>query len=249
MITINMSEYQEAHTVAQLKGAPPGYVGYGKGGVLTEAVRKRPYSVVLLDEIEKAHPDVLNIFYQVFDQGIMRDGEGRIINFKNTILLMTSNLGSEALQNAPDADLPTRLELVDQPIREVLAPALLGRMNVLAFRPLAATDMQIIIRQQLDRIAAKIAVQFAVTCQYSKALVAALAQTTAYHDLGVRYFEQMLQQQIVPELAKQLLMEKQQGQNSAYIHLDLGEQGVVITLSDNPLNEETAETSSENQLA
>ena len=247
MITINMSEYQESHTVAQLKGAPPGYVGYGKGGVLTEAVRKRPYSVVLLDEIEKAHPDVLNIFYQVFDQGVMRDGEGRIINFKNTILLMTSNLGSEALQNAPDADLPTRLELVDQPIREVLAPALLGRMNVLAFRPLSADDMQIIIRQQLDRIAAKIAAQFAVTCEYSNTLVEALAQTTAGHDLGVRYFEQMLQQQIVPELARQLLLEKQQGQNSAYIQLNLGEQGVVITLSDEPMKEVAAETNSENQ--
>lgn len=241
MITINMSEYQEAHTVAQLKGAPPGYVGYGKGGVLTEAVRKRPYSVVLLDEIEKAHPDVLNIFYQVFDQGIMRDGEGRIINFKNTILLMTSNLGSEELQHAPEADLPTRLELVDQPIRAVLAPALLGRMNVLAFRPLSMSDMQVIIRQQLNQIVNKIDLQFSVTCQYSKALVTALAQTTAGHDLGVRYFEQMLQQQIMPELAKQLLLEKQQGQNSAYIHLSLGEQGLIITLSDKPIIEETAE--------
>lgn len=241
MITINMSEYQEAHTVAQLKGAPPGYVGYGKGGVLTEAVRKRPYSVVLLDEIEKAHPDVLNIFYQVFDQGIMRDGEGRIINFKNTILMMTSNLGSEELQHAPEADLSTRLELVDQPLRAVLAPALLGRMNVLAFRPLSMGNMQIIIRQQLDHIVNKIDLQFGVTCQYSEDLVTALAQTTTGHDLGVRYFEQMLQQQIMPELAKQLLLEKQQGQNSAYIHLSLGEQGLTITLSDKPIIEETAE--------
>lgn len=241
MITINMSEYQEAHTVAQLKGAPPGYVGYGKGGVLTEAVRKRPYSVVLLDEIEKAHPDVLNIFYQVFDQGMMRDGEGRIINFKNTILMMTSNLGSEELQHAPEADLSTRLELVDQPLRTVLAPALLGRMNVLAFRPLSMGNMQIIIRQQLDHIVNKIDLQFGVTCQYSEDLVTALAQTTTGHDLGVRYFEQMLQQQIMPELAKQLLLEKQQGQNSAYIHLSLGEQGLTITLSDNPIIEEMAE--------
>lgn len=237
MITINMSEYQEAHTVAQLKGAPPGYVGYGKGGVLTEAVRKRPYSVVLLDEIEKAHPDVLNIFYQVFDQGMMRDGEGRVINFKNTILMMTSNLGSEELQHAPEADLSTRLELVDQPLRAVLAPALLGRMNVLAFRPLSMGNMQIIIRQQLDHIVNKIDLQFGVTCQYSKDLVTALAQTTTGHDLGVRYFEQMLQQQIMPELAKQLLLEKQQGQNSAYIHLSLGEQGLIITLSDKPIIE------------
>lgn len=157
--------------------------------MLTEAVRKRPYSVVLLEEIEKAHPDVLNIFYQVLDQGIMHDGEGRIINFKNTILMMTSNLGSEELQHAPEADLSTRLELVDQPLRAVLAPALLGRTNVLAFRPLSMGNMQIIIRQQLDHIVNKIDLQFGVTCQYSKDLVTALAQTTTGHDLGVRYFE------------------------------------------------------------
>ena len=157
--------------------------------MLTEAVRKRPYSVVLLEEIEKAHPDVLNIFYQVLDQGIMHDGEGRIINFKNTILMMTSNLGSEELQHAPEADLSTRLELVDQPLRAVLAPVLLGRINVLAFRLLSMSDMQIIIRQQLDHIVNKIDLQFGVTCQYSKDLVTALAQTTTGHDLGVRYFE------------------------------------------------------------
>lgn len=141
--------------------------------MLTEAVRKRPYSVVLLEEIEKAHPDVLNIFYQVLDQGIMHDGEGRIINFKNTILMMTSNLGSEELQHAPEADLSTRLELVDQPLRA--APVLLGRINVLAFRPLPMGNMQIIIRQQLDHIVNKIDLQHGVTCQYSKDLVTALA--------------------------------------------------------------------------
>lgn len=209
--------------------------------MLTEAVRKRPYSVVLLEEIEKAHPDVLNIFYQVLDQGIMHDGEGRIINFKNTILMMTSNLGSEELQHAPEADLSTRLELVDQPLRAVLAPALLGRTNVLAFRPLSMGNMQIIIRQQLDHIVNKIDLQFGVTCQYSKDLVTALAQTTTGHDLGVRYFEKMLQQQIMPELAKQLILEKHQGQNSAYIYLNLGEQGLTITLSDKSIIEETAE--------
>lgn len=233
--TINMSEYQEAHTVAQLKGAPPGYVGYGKGGVLTEAVRKQPYSVVLLDEMEKAHPDVLNAFYQVFDQGLMRDGEGRLINFKNTIILMTANLGSDILQSHPDADLSERLELVAEPLRAVFSPALLGRMTVLAYRPLNVDDMQIIVQQQLDQIVQKIASQFGTTAQYSSDLVTALAQTTAGHDQGVRHFEQMLQQQIIPELARQLLMEKQQGQHSDYLHLDLSENGLLISLSDKPL--------------
>ncbi|KES14927.1 AAA domain (Cdc48 subfamily), partial [Gilliamella apicola SCGC AB-598-B02] len=130
LVTINMSEYQEPHTVSQLKGSPPGYVGYGQGGVLTEAVRKRPYSVVLLDEIEKAHRDVLNLFYQVFDRGFMRDGEGREIDFRNTLILMTSNLGNDELmalfEQMPDADTATQHELLRPIIREHFQPALLS---------------------------------------------------------------------------------------------------------------------------
>jgi type VI secretion system protein VasG len=140
VITINMSEYQESHTVSQLKGSPPGYVGYGEGGVLTEAVRQRPYSVVLLDEVEKAHRDVLNLFYQVFDKGFMRDGEGREIDFKNTIIMMTSNLGSDIfMQVCTEDEHPTPDQL-----REVIHPqlvnhfqaALLARMKVIPFYPL-----------------------------------------------------------------------------------------------------------------
>jgi len=139
LITLNLSEYQEAHTVSQLKGSPPGYVGYGQGGVLTEAVRQRPYSVVLLDEVEKAHRDVLNLFYQVFDRGFMRDGEGREIDFRNTVILMTSNLGSDLLQTAlqehPDATDSTLQELLRPTLREHFQPALLARFQTLVYLP------------------------------------------------------------------------------------------------------------------
>ncbi len=135
-----MSEYQEAHTVSQLKGSPPGYVGYGQGGILTEAVRKRPYSVVLLDEVEKAHRDVLNLFYQVFDRGFMRDGEGSEIDFRNTVILMTANLGSdllmqqlEAFPESTDGELQ---ELLRPTLRDHFQPALLARFQTLIYRPL-----------------------------------------------------------------------------------------------------------------
>ncbi|MDF7675596.1 type VI secretion system ATPase TssH [Neisseriaceae bacterium ESL0693] len=234
IITINMSEYQEPHSVAQLKGAPPGYVGYGQGGILTEAVRKQPYAVILLDEIEKAHPDVLNLFYQVFDQGIMRDGEGRLIDFKNTIILMTANIGSEELQAAPEADLTTRLQLVDEPLRQALPAALLGRMQILAYHPLGSTDMAHIIRQQLAGLFEKIHRQLGASGYCSDELINALAHSVAGHDLGVRHFEHTLQQQIIPELARQILLYQQQHQRIAHIQLDMGENGLLITLSDAP---------------
>ena len=146
LITLNLSEYQEAHTVSQLKGSPPGYVGYGQGGVLTEAVRQRPYSVVLLDEVEKAHRDVINLFYQVFDRGFMRDGEGREIDFRNTVILMTSNLGSDplqaCLQQQPDAPDSTLQELLRPILREHFQPALLARFQTLIYRPLQVDALQ-----------------------------------------------------------------------------------------------------------
>ncbi len=156
VITINMSEYQEAHTVSQLKGSPPGYVGYGEGGILTEAVRQRPYSVVLLDEVEKAHRDVMNLFYQVFDKGFMRDGEGREIDFKNTIIMMTSNLGSDVfMQVCTEDEHPTPDQL-----REAIHPqlvnhfqaALLARMKVVPFYPLRKDTMKGIVRLKLSQI-------------------------------------------------------------------------------------------------
>src|SRR6201992_1707068 len=150
MIAINMSEFQEAHTVSTLKGAPPGYVGYGEGGVLTEAVRRRPYSVVLLDEVEKAHPDVHEIFFQVFDKGMMEDGEGRLIDFKNTIILLTTNVGSELIMNmCQDPEMMPTTEGVGrrwrQPMLKVFPAALLGRMFVIPYNPLSDEMLKSII--------------------------------------------------------------------------------------------------------
>lgn len=153
LITINLSEYQEPHTVSQLKGSPPGYVGYGQGGILTEAVRKRPYSVVLLDEVEKAHRDVMNLFYQVFDRGFMRDGEGREIDFRNTVILMTSNLGSDhimqLLDEQPEASEGDLQELLRPILRDHFQPALLARFQTVIYRPLAESAMRTIVEMKL----------------------------------------------------------------------------------------------------
>src|SRR5262245_33246798 len=157
MITINMSEFQEAHTVSTLKGAPPGYVGYGEGGILTEAVRRKPYSVVLLDEVEKAHSDVHEIFFQVFDKGIMEDGEGRLIDFKNTLILLTSNVGSDLIMKlCSDPDLVPEPEAIAKALREpllkVFPAALLGRIVTIPYYPLSDAMLDSIVRLQLGRI-------------------------------------------------------------------------------------------------
>lgn len=157
VITINMSEFQEAHTVSTLKGAPPGYIGYGEGGVLTEAVRRKPYSVVLLDEVEKAHPDVHEIFFQVFDKGVMEDGEGRVIDFKNTLILLTTNAGTELISQVckDPANIPEPEEIAKalrQPLLEIFPPALLGRLVTIPYYPLSDEMLKAITRLQLNRI-------------------------------------------------------------------------------------------------
>ncbi|MDD1630150.1 MAG: AAA family ATPase, partial [Methylococcaceae bacterium] len=161
IITINMSEYQEAHTVSTLKGSPPGYVGYGEGGILTEAVRRRPYSVILLDEVEKAHPDVHEIFFQVFDKGWMEDAEGRYINFKNTIILLTSNAGTDLIMNLckdpelmPDAEGITKA--LREPLLKIFPAALLGRLVTIPYYPLSDEMLKAIIKLQLGRIEKRI---------------------------------------------------------------------------------------------
>src|SRR5947209_7517806 len=161
VITINMSEYQEAHTVSTLKGAPPGYVGYGEGGVLTEAVRRRPYSVVLLDEVEKAHPDVHEIFFQVFDKGWMEDGEGRFIDFKNTVIILTSNAGTDLIMSMTrDPELMPEPEAISKALRDpllkIFPPALLGRLVVIPYLPLSDDMLANIVRLQLTRIQKRI---------------------------------------------------------------------------------------------
>ncbi|MCX4138343.1 type VI secretion system ATPase TssH [Paraburkholderia sp. SEWSISQ10-3 4] len=214
LITINLSEYQEAHTVSQLKGSPPGYVGYGQGGVLTEAVRQRPYSVILLDEVEKAHRDVLNLFYQVFDRGFMRDGEGRIIDFRNTVILMTSNLGSEQIMAARDAvaeaggELSTGMlmEAIRPLLIEHFQPALLARFQTVVYRPLSDAALASIVRMKLDKVARRIERRFGVPLVCNDALVSELAHACQLPDSGARNIDSLLDQQILPVLSRELLV-------------------------------------------
>jgi type VI secretion system protein VasG len=194
VITINMSEFQEAHTVSTLKGAPPGYVGYGEGGVLTEAVRRKPYSVVLLDEVEKAHPDVHEIFFQVFDKGVMEDGEGRVIDFKNTLILLTTNAGTELIshlckdvQNLPDPE--DIAKALRQPLLEIFPPALLGRLVTIPYYPLTDTMLKAITRLQLDRVKKRVESTHKVAFNYDDAVVDLIVSRCTETESGGRMID------------------------------------------------------------
>jgi type VI secretion system protein VasG len=210
LITINMSEFQEAHTVSTLKGAPPGYVGYGEGGVLTEAVRRRPYSVVLLDEVEKAHHDVHEIFFQVFDKGNMEDGEGRHIDFKNTIILLTTNVGSELIMNlckdpelVPDPD--ALAEALRKPLLDVFPPALLGRLVVIPYYPLNDATMRLIIRLQMERIRKRMATQKKVRFHYGDEIVDHILARCKEAESGGRVVDAILTNTMLPDIGRSLL--------------------------------------------
>jgi len=210
LVTINMSEFQESHTVSTLKGAPPGYVGYGEGGVLTEAVRRRPYSVVLLDEIEKAHPDVHEIFFQVFDKGWMEDGEGRHIDFRNTVIIMTSNVGTDlVMQLCEDPVLRPDPEPLAQALREpllkVFAPALLGRLVVVPYYPLHADALHRIIRLQLDRVAARLQANHGITLGYTDSAVELVARRCTAIESGGRMIDAILTHTILPRLSEEVI--------------------------------------------
>jgi type VI secretion system protein VasG len=223
LTTINMSEYQESHTVSQLKGSPPGYVGYGRGGVLTEAVRQRPYSVVLLDEVEKAHRDVLDIFYQVFDRGTMRDGEGREIDFRNCVILMTSNLGSAQIDEATTENPSiTQSELLDAIHPQLVAyfqPALLARFQTLAYRPLDAGALASIIRLKVAKIAERLHRQYEIALTCDDALTASLAQLCLARESGARNIDAFLNQRILPAVSRELLARMAEGSLPAEIRL------------------------------
>ncbi|VVP95616.1 Protein ClpV1 [Pseudomonas fluorescens] len=237
LITINLSEYQEAHTVSQLKGSPPGYVGYGQGGVLTEAVRQRPYSVVLLDEVEKAHRDVLNLFYQVFDRGGMRDGEGREIDFRNTVILMTSNLGSDelqaCLQEFPGAPDSTLHELLRPILREHFQPALLARFQTLIYRPLQADALTRIVAIKLGQVAKRLQRHYGLDCQIDAVLNEALVAACLLPDTGARNIDSLLNQQILPVLSQQLLQRQAAQQKTLGVTLSYSdEDGIVLHFID-----------------
>jgi type VI secretion system protein VasG len=216
VITINMSEFQEAHTVSTLKGAPPGYVGYGEGGILTEAVRRRPYSVVLLDEVEKAHPDVHEIFFQVFDKGWMEDGEGRYIDFKNTIILLTANVGTDLIMNlCKDPELMPAAEGIAKALREpllkVFPAALLGRLVVIPYYPLGDKILANIVRLQLGRIAKRVAAHHKIPFGYDEEAVKLIVSRCTEIESGGRMIDAILTNTVLPAISREFLTRTMEG--------------------------------------
>ena len=216
LIVINMSEFQEAHTVSTLKGAPAGYVGYGQGGVLTEAVRRRPYSVVLLDEVEKAHPDVHEMFFQVFDKGYMDDSEGRHIDFKNTLILLTSNVGTELITSlSEDEEMKPEPEALAQTLRpdllKVFPPALLGRLIVLPYYPLSPAMLAGIVKLQLDRVKKRIAENHGIVFDYDQSVVDLIVSRCTEVASGGRMIDAILTNTMLPELSIALLEKQMAG--------------------------------------
>ena len=228
VITINMSEFQEAHTVSTLKGSPPGYVGYGEGGVLTEAVRRRPYSVVLLDEVEKAHSDVHELFFQVFDKGWMEDGEGRRIDFKNTIILLTSNVGTELIMNmCKDPELLPEPEGIAKGLREPLLKkfpaALLGRLVVIPYYPLGDEMMANIVRLQLGRIAKRVGEHHRIPFNYDEEAVKLIVSRCTEVESGGRMIDAILTNTVLPAISREFLMRTMAGTPIGGVRLGVAE--------------------------
>ncbi len=233
LISINMSEYQEAYTVSSLKGSPPGYVGYGEGGVLTEAVRRKPYSVVLLDEVEKAHPDVMELFFQVFDKGVLEDGEGREIDFKNTVILLTSNVGTDTVMKLcadPDTrpDPPELADALRPDLLKVFPPALLGRLIVVPYYPIGDDVMKQIVRLQLDRIVKRMRQNHRAEMTYSEALVENVASRCKEVDSGARNVDHILTRSLLPELSESFLTRMAEGQAIQKVSVGVDDSGAFI---------------------
>jgi type VI secretion system protein VasG len=226
LITINMSEFQEAHTVSTLKGAPPGYVGYGEGGVLTEAVRRKPYSVVLLDEVEKAHSDVHELFFQVFDKGWMEDGEGRAIDFRNTIILLTSNVGTDLVMKlTADPELSPEPEALNKALREPLLqkfpPAFLGRLVTIPYYPLSNETLALIVRLQLGRIQKRIAEQHAIDFSYGDDAVQLVIKRCTEVESGGRMIDAILTHTVLPTVSREFLTCLAEGRKLSHIRLEV----------------------------
>jgi type VI secretion system protein VasG len=230
MVTINMSEYQESHTVSGLKGSPPGYVGYGEGGVLTEAVRRKPYCVVLLDEIEKAHRDVIELFYQVFDKGWMEDGEGREIDFKNTVILLTTNAATDTIVNLcqdpttrPDADgLATALR---PELEKIFPAAFLGRLVVTPYYPIADDVMKRIVRLKLNKIVKRVKENHAIPMTYDEKLVETVASRCTEVSSGARNVDNILTNTLLPEISREFLARLAAGSQVTSIQVGIGADG------------------------
>ncbi len=236
VITINMSEFQEAHTVSTLKGAPPGYVGYGEGGVLTEAVRRRPYSIVLLDEVEKAHKDVHEVFFQVFDKGRMEDGEGRMIDFKNTIILLTSNVGSDLIMNmCKDPELmpdPAGIgKALREPLLKAFPAAFLGRLVVVPFYPLGDEVLRKIIRLQLGRIEKRIQENHNIPFTYDDEVVELVNSRCTEVESGARTVDAILSHTLLPEISSEILSRMLEGETLTRIHIGVKDAGFAYSFA------------------
>jgi type VI secretion system protein VasG len=230
LVTINMSEYQEAHTISSLKGSPPGYVGYGEGGVLTEAVRRKPYSVVLLDEVEKAHSDVMELFYQVFDKGMLEDAEGREIDFKNTVILLTSNVGTDTImklcadpQTRPAAEPLT--EAIRPQLLKVFKPALLGRMSVVPYYPISDEVMREIIKLQLARVGQRLLENHGAAFDYDEMVLDEIARRCQEVESGARNVDHILTRTLLPEMSGQFLSRMASEQSISRVHVRVGDEG------------------------
>ncbi len=235
LITINMSEFQEAHTVSTLKGSPPGYVGYGEGGVLTEAVRRRPYSVVLLDEVEKAHPDVLELFYQVFDKGMMEDGEGRQIDFKNNIIILTTNACTDQMMklcaDPETAPSPQGLVQALKPdLNKIFKPAFLGRMVVVPYYPIRDEALKKIIVLKLNKIQRRIQENHKISLTYEDTLIEEVARRCTEVESGARNVDNILTNSLLPDISRLLLGRMAEGEKLNAIHVGIGERGTVCLL-------------------
>jgi type VI secretion system protein VasG len=248
LITINMSEFQEAHTVSTLKGSPPGYVGYGEGGVLTEAVRRRPYSVVLLDEVEKAHPDVLELFFQVFDKGQMEDGEGREIDFKNTIIILTTNAGTDTIMKlcADPETAPSDEGLVKAlkpELDKVFKPAFLGRMVIIPYFPIRDDNLRRIIKLKLAKIQRRLMETHHVPLEYDDALVQQVAERCTEVESGARNVDNILTNTLLPEISRELLERMASGGRIGSIHVGVDADGnFTYAIADGTTGNGTAAT-------
>jgi type VI secretion system protein VasG len=232
LITINMSEYQEAHTVSTLKGAPPGYVGYGEGGVLTEAVRRRPYSVVLLDEVEKAHHDVHEIFFQVFDKGWMEDGEGRVIDFKNTLILLTTNAGTDMIASlCADPELMPDPEgmakALREPLLKIFPPALLGRLVTIPYYPLSDEVLALIVKLQLGRIKKRVEARYKIPFSFTDDVIKLVVSRCTESESGGRMIDAILTNTMLPDISREFLHRMLEGKPIEQVQVSVDGQGFV----------------------
>jgi type VI secretion system protein VasG len=232
LISINMSEFQEKHTVSKLVGAPAGYVGFGEGGVLTEAVRQRPYSVVLLDEVEKADLEVLNLFYQVFDKGVLSDGEGRIVDFKNTIVILTSNLATDIMTElglrSPRPGVDEVVEAIRPTLSRHFKPALLARMQIVPFYPLLADALSEIVRLKLNKVGKRLLENRKIKFSYSNAVVDQIVARCTEVETGARNIDHIVNKTLLPNIATEILTRMNSDEPMERLSVDVGSNGEFV---------------------